>query len=114
MDEVEVVVEKVEQPDHSGPQGSETPPTPNDHLVLRQHFNIDMPTEFENKKLAAIWEFAKSKSKTGDMSDVMWQVIHLSGDLGAPRLGESKLDKVYRWVTLKTQESRIQEQLRQV
>lgn len=84
------------------------------HLMAARHFNIDTPTKEEDGKLKEIWEHGKSLSQSGDLNDILWQVMHLSRTLGAPRLGESPLDKVYRWAKLKRQEIDIQSQLREL
>lgn len=84
------------------------------HMALAPRFNIDLPTEQENKKMAEIWALAAQTAKSNDIQDVIWEVIHLEGVLGAPRLGESRLDRLYRYAKLKRQESEIQSQLRNV
>lgn len=87
---------------------------PTEHLAIASHFNIDTPTKEEAKKLMTIWEYARTMSKTGETMDIIWQVKHAGMTLGAPRLGESPLDKLYRWAKLKRQESQIQEELKYV
>lgn len=95
---------------------AEVDPTvePTEHLALLQHFNIDIPNKQETGKLQEIWEYGKKMSKSGDIQDVIWQVMHLERTLGAPRLGESRLDRLYRWAKLKRQETRIAEELKSV
>lgn len=87
---------------------------PTEHLALLQHFNIDIPNKQETGKLMEVWDYGKQMSKTGDLQDIIWQVISLERTLGAPRLGESRLDRLYRWAKLKRQETQIQEQLKSV
>lgn len=83
-------------------------------MSIARRFNIDTPTKEEEGKLIEIWQHGKSLSKTGDIQDVMWQIMHLQRTLGAPRLGESPLDKVYRWAKLKRQQADIEEELKVV
>lgn len=87
--------------------------TPTAHLALVGQFNIDHPTKEEEKKLAELWEYGKKMSKTGDITDIIWEVMHLRSTLGAPRLGESPLDKVYRWAKLRRQQEQIDAELRE-
>lgn len=84
------------------------------HLALSGRFNIDSPTDEENKKMAEVWAFAQGVAKSADIQDVIWEVIHLEGVLGAPRLGESRLDRLYRYAKLKRQEAQIQSELKNV
>lgn len=85
-----------------------------EHLIIASHFNIDTPNKTEDGKLREIWEHARSLSKVGSAQDIIWQIINLQRSLGAPRLGESPLDKVYRWAKLKRQQQHIEEELRNV
>lgn len=84
------------------------------HLALAPRFNLDNPTEQEKEKLAEIWAYASSMAKSDNIPDIIWEVVHLEGVLGAPRLGESRLDKVYRWAKLTRQEAEIQRQKQNV
>lgn len=84
------------------------------HLALAPRFNIDIPNEQEENKLAEVWAYATGVAKTENISDIIWEVIHLEGVLGAPRLGESRLDRLYRYAKLKRQEAKIQEDLKNV
>lgn len=85
-----------------------------EHLVMARHFNIDTPTQEEDGKLREIWEYGKTLSKTGEMQDTIWQLIHLQRTMGAPRLGEAPLDKIYRWAKLKRQQANIEQELENV
>lgn len=84
------------------------------HYALAPRFDIDQPDKQEDGKLAEIWAYAQSVAKSETIPDVIWEVIHLEGVLGAPRLGESRLDRLYRYCKLKRGEAEIQEQLRNV
>lgn len=84
------------------------------HLSLKDRFHIDMPTEQQEKQLAEVWALAQQTAKSEDISDVIWEVIHLEGVLGAPRLGEGRLDRLYRYAKLKRQEAQIQTELHDV
>lgn len=88
--------------------------TPITHLAIKDRFNIDIPTKEEEGKLAEIWTYAQSVANSSDIPDIIWEVIHLEGVLGSPRLGESRLDKVYRYCKLKRQELQIQSEIKDV
>jgi len=82
------------------------------HMMIAQHFDVTSGDEQAENKLREIWELGKQLSQTGDPQDIMWQVLHLERTLGAPQMGELRLDKVYKWAKLKRQEAYIQSQLR--
>lgn len=105
---------EVEQIDSTQPpkEGIET--TPVAYLAIANEFGVENPNKEESNKLMEIWEHGKSLSKTGEIHDIMWEIMHLSRTLGAPRLGESRLDRIYRYAKLKRQEKSIQEELRRV
>lgn len=84
------------------------------HMALAPRLNIDAPSDDDNKKLAEVWAYAQGVAQTNDIQDTIWEVIHLEGVLGAPRLGESRLDRLYRYAKLKRQEAQIQSDIRGV
>lgn len=84
------------------------------HMALASRFNVTDANEAENNKLAEIWAYASGMAKSGDIQDILWEVIHLENTLGAPRLGESRLDRLYRFAKLKRQEAEIQRNLQDV
>lgn len=84
------------------------------HLAIANRFNIDTPDKQEEGKLSEIWAFAKAQSKSEDIQDVIWEVMHLESMLGSPRLGESRLDRIYKYCKLRRQEAQIQQELKDV
>lgn len=84
------------------------------HLALAPRFNIDMPTKEEDGKLAEIWAYAQGVAKSESIPDILWEAIHLESVLGAPRLGEARIDRLYRFAKLKRQEAQIQSELKNV
>jgi hypothetical protein len=87
---------------------------PVEHLAISQHFRVDMPNKQEDGMLKEVWEHGKALSKTQEITDVIWQIMHVESILGAPKLGESRLDRIYRYSKLKRQEQMIQDQLHNV
>ena len=85
-----------------------------EHIAIASRFNADPDNKEDNKKLAEIWQFAKGKSNSQEINDLIWEVMHIESILGAPRLGESRLDRVYRYCKLRRQESIIQQELKNV
>ena len=84
------------------------------HYTLNDRFNITTPTKQEDGKLAEIWAYAKNNAKSDEISDIIWEVIHLEGVIGSPRLGESRLDKLYKYCKLRRQEAQIQSEMKNV
>lgn len=84
------------------------------HLALAPRFGISDPDKQEEGKLAEIWAFAQGQANSESIQDIIWEVIHLEGMLGVPRLGESRLDRLYRYAKLKRQEAQIQSELKDV
>lgn len=84
------------------------------HLALAPRFDLSSPTKEDENKLAEIWAYAKGVAGSSEIPDVIWEVIHLEGVLGAPRLGESRLDRLYRYAKIKRQITQKQEELRNV
>lgn len=84
------------------------------HLILTSHFDISSPSKEDENKLRTIYEHGLTLSKTGEPHDVLWQVMNLRRSLGAPRLGENALDRVYRWAKLKSQQNYIEQELKNV
>lgn len=111
---MDITVENVSDNTNNVSQVTAQTSDPVQHLAIAQRFNITTPTKQEDKMLQEIWSFAAEKGQTNDISDIIWNVINLEGTIGAPRLGESRLDKLYRYVKLRRQEAQIQEELRNV
>lgn len=113
--DMEIQVEDLPANENQKPTApASTTSEPIEHLVMARHFNIDLPTKEEEGKLREIWEHGRTLSKTGDMQDIIWQLTHLQRTMGAPRLGESPLDKIYRWAKLKRQQAHIEQELESV
>ena len=79
------------------------------HLSLSGHFNIDLPTPEQSSKLRTIYNYASTIDPTVEPETILTQ---LEGRLGSPGLGESRLDRLYRWIKLKEQSISIDERLR--
>lgn len=108
---MDITVEELPSKDIQSPQAVARS-EPIAHLALAPRFQIDMPNKQEDGKLSEIWAYAQGVAKSENIPDIIWEVIHLEGVLGAPRLGESRLDRLYRYCKLKRQERTIQEQLK--
>ncbi len=91
-----------------------TTQNPSEHLAIAERFNIQLATKEENEKLSTIWGYVKAKGGEREMSDVIWDVINLELQLGSPKLGESRLDRLYKYVKLRMGEARIQAELKDV
>lgn len=107
--QVESLPDKTPQSAQAAARGESVIP-----LVLANRFHIDIPTDIENKKLSEVWALAQGSANSDDIQDILWEVIHLEGVLGSPRLGESRLDRLYKYAKLKRQEAQIQTELKDV
>ena len=85
-----------------------------EHMSVAKRYNIDTPTKQEEQMLKEVWEYAKTLSKIGDTSDIIWQIINIEGLVGAPPLGSSRLEKVYAYAKLRRQERQIQGEIKNV
>lgn len=108
---MDIKVESIQQPVSSV---SDTSHDSVEHLAIKNRFNIDIPTKEEDQKLSTIWQYVKSQGDERGLGDIIWEVAHLEQTLGAPALGETRLDKLHRYVSLRIQEQRIQEELKHV
>ena len=81
------------------------------HLTLADHFDIDLPSKEDGDKLRLIWNYISVIDPTVDPETIL---LSLERRLGEPRLGESMLDKVYRWIKLSEQGQIIREKMRRV
>lgn len=109
---MDILVENIAPEPMRQPTQASTNPV--EHLAIAQRFNIDIPTKDEDAKLQAIWSFVKQQGEERPISDIIWEVINLEQTLGAPKLGQTRLNNLYRYVSLRSQEARIQEQLKDV
>lgn len=109
----DIVVEDLPEKDDQSPL-SRAKSDINTHYALASRFNIDAPNKEEDNKLSEVWAFAKNNAKSEDIQDIIWEVIHLEGVIGSPRLGESRLDKLYKYCKLRRQEAQIQSEMKNV
>ena len=84
------------------------------HYALANRFGIDTPNKQEDGQLAEIWAYAQSKASSESIPDIIWEVIHLEGVIGSPRVGESRLDRLYRYAKLRRNEAQIQNEIKNV
>lgn len=84
------------------------------HLAIAERFNIQTPNQQEDRQLAEVWAYAQGLAKSDDISDIIWEVIHLESVLGSPRIGEDRLGRLYKYAKLRRQEAQIREELKNV
>lgn len=84
------------------------------HMAIANRYIDGDVSDKDAKKLRTIYEFAMNKAKSADVRDVIWEVINLEGTVGTPRLGENKLDRVYRYCQLRREEAMIQNELKEL
>jgi hypothetical protein len=66
--------------------------------ALQDHFGIDKPTKEITEKLEKIWEFFGDESES--IGDLMYKLRTQESRLGSPAIGQSRLNKVYQYVTI--------------
>lgn len=84
------------------------------HLSLAQRFNVENPSKEEEGKLSEIWNYVRQNSGKSEITDLIWEVMHLENQLGTPRVGESRLDRVYRYCKLRRQANIIDSELKSI
>lgn len=110
---MDVIVESIPDQDNVK-QPTTRAATGVEHMAIAERFNITTPTKEESEKLSSIWSYVKQQGEERSIPDIVWDVISLEQKIGSPKIGESRLDKLYRYVNLRVQEARIQEELRNV
>lgn len=85
-----------------------------EHRTLYREFALANPGQKTEEKVKALWNWAKKQSKSDDQTDIVWQIVDLKNRLGAPAIGENRLDLLYRWVRLEEEGARIEAQKRQL
>lgn len=85
---------------------------PISHLAIADRFDITMPNKQEENQLSEIWAYAQGLAKSESIPDIVWEVINLENRLGSPRLGESRLDRLYRYCKLRKSEEQIQNEIK--
>ena len=71
-------------------------------LSIPNYFNVDAfkLSDEEKGRLGSIYEWAKTKVPEGTMGDVLTKISELERQLGATAIGESRLDRLWRWCKL--------------
>lgn len=84
------------------------------HLAIAQRFNVENPSGEDEKKLSEIWDYVKQNSGKTEIGDLVWEVMHLENQIGTPRIGEARLDRIYRYCKLRRQASIIDSELKSI
>lgn len=111
----DIIVEDIPQ-DEQPHKNITTVPAQTDsgeHLAIAGRYSITIPTKEEDEKLQTIWGWVKQQKGERPIQDIIWDVINLEGTIGSPNLGQTRLDKLYKYVKLRINEARIQEQLKE-
>jgi hypothetical protein len=105
-----------ELPQNDKPQTTQTnqPSHEIGHLSIAQRFNVENPTKEDEKKLSEIWDYVKQNSGKSEITDLVWEVMHLENQIGTPRIGEARLDRVYRYCKLRRQANIIDSELKSI
>lgn len=109
--ETKVIVEDLPSEDDS-PERPMVTSDPLGPLKIASYFSIDTPSDDEKQQLREIWLYAKERAVTGSMEDIVLKVVQIKGKVGQPRIGESYLDRVYRYIKLRKQEEIISQEMK--
>jgi len=71
-------------------------------LSVPNFFNIDAfkASETETTRMNEIYSWAKNKVPEGTLGDVITKISELERQLGATVVGESRIDKMWRWTKI--------------
>lgn len=75
-----------------------------DHSTpLAGFLSISEPTAEQREQLKAVWAYAENSTEDKSTASLLYAIQKIENRLSSPRLGETRLDKVYRYVKLQKQ-----------
>lgn len=68
-------------------------------LSVSDYFNVDAfkLSDQQRERLSDIHTWAKNKVPEGTLGDIMTKISELERQLGATTIGESRIDRLWRW-----------------
>ena len=80
-------------------------------LPIFSHFNIDISSsnEKDRVRLKEIYSWANDDG-VKDIGDMLLKIKTLENSLGSPTIGESRVDRVWRWVALQNRITDLRKQ----
>lgn len=72
---------------------------PQDFLPLAGMMDITTPSTEDSGKLSEVWEYFKGEGKSN--SEILYAIKSLENRMAAPRLNETRLNKLYQWVKVR-------------
>ncbi len=66
---------------------------------LEGFLQVKDPTTEERTHLKEIWEYIKGQSKSELVTEQLWTLRHIEERLSAPRLGQTRVDQLYQYIT---------------
>ncbi len=111
---MDIKVEELASESHQSASAAARPTSPLGSLELVEYFGIGYPSSEEKRQLDELWSYARKLSPEGSTEDYISEVLRIKGAVGAPRIDEKLLDRVYRYVKLRKQESLIQQEIADV
>ncbi len=70
------------------------------HMEFYRYFNLN-PIEVDDAQLNKVYKWANQESKS--ISDALRKTRSLESKLGVPKLGETRLTKLYNWIRISEQ-----------
>lgn len=75
-----------------------------DHSTpLAGFLNVSQPTAEQREQLKTVWAYAENSTEDKSVASLLYAIQKIENRLSSPKLGETRLDKVYRYVKLQKQ-----------
>jgi len=74
--------------------------------AIRDYMEIERPTTEENERMGFIYQWARENGAEDD-TDALAKIGAVERRLGSPHLGESRLARLYQWVSLDMEAAKI-------
>lgn len=75
----------------------------NDTAPVASYLDILNPNETDSHQLKTLVEFLRGDAKEMTQSELLHQLRHLELKLGEPRIGERRIERLYRYAKLNAQ-----------
>lgn len=104
------------QPESSTPEPGQNSSSYYDHIPSPEHLaamrylnlpELHLISDRDMSNLNEVVNWAKTVSKSEDRLDVLSAIRWLEGRLGAPKVGESRVENLYRWIRLDQEETKL-------
>lgn len=77
-------------------------------LPLQSYLNLEHPTSRELTQVREVWDYLADKAN--GVGDLLYQFRQLEARMSPPKLGETRLAKIYNYVNLQKQITEAEQQ----